>query len=144
MFFESAFAQQGGEQASFGIMNLLPILLIFVIFYFLLFRPQQKKEKARQNMLSSLSRGDKVVTSGGIIGVVHRVADKEIVLEIADGVNVTVLRSTIVEIYSKDSSAKNDTPSDDKKPAVPSSKKTASKSTEKKVTKKAKADSAKG
>jgi preprotein translocase subunit YajC len=100
MFAENAYAQ-AGESSAFSLVNLMPILLIFVIFYFLLFRPQQKKEKARQSMLGSLKRGDKIVTSGGLVGTIHRIGDKELILEIAEGVRINVMRSAVADVYSK-------------------------------------------
>jgi preprotein translocase subunit YajC len=100
MFAENAYAQ-AGESSAFSLVSLTPILLIFVIFYFLLFRPQQKKEKTRQSMLNSLKRGDKIVTSGGLVGAIHRIGDKELVLEIAEGVRINVIRSAVADVYSK-------------------------------------------
>ena len=100
MFAENAYAQ-AGESSAFSLVSLMPILLIFVIFYFLLFRPQQKKEKARQGMLNSLKRGDKIVTGGGLVGTIHRIGDKELVLEIAEGVRINVMRSAVADVYSK-------------------------------------------
>jgi len=79
----------------------LPLILIFAIMYFLLIRPQQKKMKDHQNMVAALRRGDQVVTQGGIIGKVSNVADDEVKLEIADGVKVRVVRSTIAQVLSK-------------------------------------------
>jgi preprotein translocase subunit YajC len=79
----------------------LPLILIFAIMYFLLIRPQQKKMKEHQNMVAGLRRGDQVVTQGGVIGKVSNVADDEVKLEIADGVKVRVVRSTIAQVLSK-------------------------------------------
>ena len=67
----------------------LPLILIFVVFYFLLIRPQQRKVKQHKEMLSNLKRGDKIVTSGGIIGTINKVADnRELTLEVADNVEI--------------------------------------------------------
>lgn len=88
--------------AGFDIMSFLPLILIFVIFYFLILRPQQKKLKTHQQMLGNLRRGDRVVTNGGIIGTVSKlVSDQEVQLEIADDVKVRVVRSMIAEVMSK-------------------------------------------
>jgi preprotein translocase subunit YajC len=87
----------------------LPLVLIFVVFYFLLIRPQQQKQKEMRAMLGALKRGDKVVTGGGILGVVQRVPmvsgkdgkqveGNEIEVEIASGIKVTVLRETITSV----------------------------------------------
>ena len=74
----------------------MPLILIFVIFYFFLIRPQQKKVKEHKEMVKKLKRGDEVITSGGIIGKVDRIfEDDRIEIEIADGVKVQVIRNTI-------------------------------------------------
>lgn len=80
----------------------LPLVLIFVVFYLFLIRPQQKKAKDQKAMLGALRRGDRVVTGGGIIGTVARVvSDQEISIEISEGVRVRVLRSTITSVLAK-------------------------------------------
>lgn len=86
----------------FDVMSLLPIALIFVVFYFLLLRPQQKKMKQHQEMLGNLRRGDRVVTSGGIIGTVSKItAENEVMIEIDDNVRVRVIKSMITEVMTK-------------------------------------------
>ena len=93
---------EGGAIAQF-----LPLILIFGIMYFLLIRPQQKKVKQHQAMVEALRRGDKVVTQGGIIGEVVKVKDGgEIEVEIAEGVKVRVVKSTIAQVLSKTEPAK--------------------------------------
>ena len=78
--------------------NFIPLILIFVIFYFFLIRPQQKKVKEHKAMVESLKKGDKIVTSGGITGVISRVIDNDkIEVEIADNVTVEVIRGTGVQ-----------------------------------------------
>ncbi len=80
----------------------LPLILIFGIMYFLLIRPQQKKVKEHQGMVNALRRGDKVVTQGGIIGKVVKVKDdNELEVEIAEGVKIQVVKSTIATVVSK-------------------------------------------
>ncbi|MEM7022482.1 MAG: preprotein translocase subunit YajC [Pseudomonadota bacterium] len=80
----------------------MPLVLIFVVFYFLLIRPQQKKMKAHRELISALKRGDKVLTSGGIIGTVVKVEDDNILLvEIAKDIRVRVARGTISELLTK-------------------------------------------
>lgn len=82
-------------------MNFLPLILIFVVFYFMLIRPQQKKLAEHQKVLSGLKRGDKVLTSGGIIATVSKiVSDDEISVEIAEGVKVRLRRSAIDSVLS--------------------------------------------
>ncbi|MDV4145530.1 MULTISPECIES: preprotein translocase subunit YajC [Shimia] len=80
----------------------LPLILIFGIMYFLLIRPQQKKMKDHQKMVEALRRGDQVVTQGGLIGKVAKVKDdNEIEVELAEGVKVRVVKSTIAQVLSK-------------------------------------------
>jgi preprotein translocase subunit YajC len=82
--------------------QLLPLVLIFVVFYFLLIRPQQKKAKVHREMLGNLRRGDRIVTNGGLIGTITRVPNEtELIVEVADGVKVRVLRGMIAESLSK-------------------------------------------
>ena len=81
-----------------GIGQFIPLILIFVIFYFFLIRPQQKKVKEHKAMVENLKRGDKVITSGGIIGTVERIVDNEKAeILIADNVKVEVIRSTGIQ-----------------------------------------------
>tara|TARA_B100001123_G_scaffold368801_1_gene430069 strand:+ start:105 stop:449 length:345 start_codon:yes stop_codon:yes gene_type:complete len=80
----------------------LPLILIFAVFYILLIRPQQKKIKLHREMIDNLKRGDKIITSGGIIGLILKVKDnKEIVVEISDGVEIQLAPGMITELYSK-------------------------------------------
>ena len=81
-----------------GIGQFIPLILIFVIFYFFLIRPQQKKVKEHKKMVEALKRGDKVITSGGIVGTVERVIDAEKVeVKISEDVNVEVVRATGIQ-----------------------------------------------
>ena len=81
-----------------GISQFIPLILIFVIFYFFLIRPQQKKSKDHKAMVENLKRGDKVVTSGGIIGTVERVMDNDRAeIEITDNVKVEIIKSTGIQ-----------------------------------------------
>lgn len=90
-----------------AIQGIVPFILIFGIMYFLLIRPQQKKVKEHQAMVAALRRGDQVVTQGGIIGKVSKVKDdNEIEIEVAAGVNVRIVRSTIAQVVSKTEPAK--------------------------------------
>tara|TARA_Y100000590_G_scaffold45257_1_gene48051 strand:+ start:529 stop:813 length:285 start_codon:yes stop_codon:yes gene_type:complete len=85
-----------------GFAQFIPLILIFVIFYFFLIRPQQKKIKEHKSMVASLKRGDEVVTSGGIIGKVERVLDDDKVdISISENVNVQVVKSTIQSLLTK-------------------------------------------
>lgn len=103
MLVSPAFAQTGTEALGPGALEaFLPIILIFVVFYFLLIRPQQKKMRQHKEMLAAIRRGDRVVTGGGIIGTVSKVVDdNEVVVEIADGVRVRVQRGLISGVLAK-------------------------------------------
>ncbi len=101
MFITPAYAQVPGVGGDF-LVQLLPILLMFVIFYFLLFRPQQQRAKAHREMISSVKRGDTIITSSGIIGKVTRVKDEtEIEVEISDNTRVRMLKGMIAEVRAK-------------------------------------------
>lgn len=102
MFISPAYAQTGGAGGGFDFVALLPLVLIFVIFYFLLIRPQQKRMKEHRNMLAAIRRGDRIVTGGGIVGTVTKlVGDDEMIVEIADGVRVKVMRNTVANVLAK-------------------------------------------
>lgn len=101
MFVTPAYAQAaGGSGGAFA--SFLPLILIFAIMYFLLIRPQQKKLKEHQAMVEGLRRGDQIVTAGGIVGKVTKVRDDgEVEVEIANGINVRVIKQTISTVRSK-------------------------------------------
>ncbi len=85
-----------------AVFQFLPLILIFAIMYFLLIRPQQKKVKEHQAMVEALRRGDQVITQGGIIGKVTKVKeDGEIEVEVAEGVRVRIVKSTVAQVLSK-------------------------------------------
>lgn len=90
-----------GDSAN-GIIQMAPFVLIFIVMYFLLIRPQQRKAKELKSMLDALRRGDRVVTGGGIIGTVAKVVnDEEMQVDIAEGVRVRVLRSSVTAVLAK-------------------------------------------
>lgn len=103
MLISDAYAQAAGAGGTTDILtSMLPLVLIFVVFYFLLIRPQQKKMKEHRALIEAIRRGDVVTTSGGIIGKVTKVGDDGILqVEIAEGVRIKVLRATISEVRSK-------------------------------------------
>jgi preprotein translocase subunit YajC len=102
MFHSPAFAQGGPAGGSDFLVQLIPILLMFVIFYFLLFRPQQQRAKQHREMVSNIRRGDTVVTSGGIIGKVTKVKDEnEIEVEIAENTRIRVIKGTVAEVRAR-------------------------------------------
>jgi preprotein translocase subunit YajC len=85
-----------------ALMNFLPLIAIFVVFYFLLIRPQQKKAKEHQSMLGQIQRGDRIVTNGGLVGLVTKVlSEQELQVEIAENVRVKVMRSMVSSVMSK-------------------------------------------
>src|ERR687891_2569177 len=102
MFIAPAYAQAGGAPGGFDLISLMPLLLIFVVFYFLLIRPQQKKMKQHREMIGALKRGDRVLTAGGIIGTVVKIEeDNTLLVEIAKDIRVRVARGTISELLTK-------------------------------------------
>jgi len=93
--------QAGGAQAP-GLFDMMaPMILIFVLFWFLLIRPQTKRMKEHQAMLSQIQRGDKVMTSGGILGKVTKTTDEELTVEIAKGVKIQVRRGMIADVTNR-------------------------------------------
>ena len=86
-----------------GIAQFIPLILIFVIFYFFLIRPQQKRVKEHKSMVEALKRGDEIITSGGIIGTIDKVMeDDRIIVDIGDNVKVQIIRSTITSLLKKE------------------------------------------
>lgn len=103
MFVTPAFAQGAGDPGAAGfLVQFLPFLLIIVIFYFLLIRPQRKRMKEHQEMVAGLKRGDTVVTAGGLIGKITKVVDEnEVQVEFSEGNRVRVVRNTITEVRAR-------------------------------------------
>lgn len=101
----NAFAQTAGSPAPGGnpLLSFIPFILIFVIFYFLLVLPQQKKAKKRKAMIEALKKGDRVTTTGGMIGTVTNLSPDVVTLQVAEGVRLKVLRNFIEDIYAEDS-----------------------------------------
>lgn len=103
MFISSAYAQTaaaGGDVQS-SLMGMLPLLLMFVVMWFVLIRPQMKKSKEHKAMIEALSKGDEVVTGGGLLGKVTKLGDSHISIEVADGVEVQLLRSSVQQVLPK-------------------------------------------
>lgn len=97
----SAHAQAAGGAQPNALLQMLPLVLIFVVFYFLLIRPQAKRAKEHKAMVAALSVGDEIVTSGGILGKVTELGDQFMTLEVADGVRLKVQRHTISSVLPK-------------------------------------------
>lgn len=121
MFISQAWAQGAGGGGGDFLVQLFPLILIFVVFYFLLIRPQQAKVRAQREMLAGVKRGDRVVTGGGIIGLVTKViSDNEVQVELAEGVRVRIIKQTITDIVARGESVRGPKESEeDDKPLLP-------------------------
>jgi preprotein translocase subunit YajC len=108
VFISSAFAQTapaaaaGGDMQS-SLMSMLPLVLMFVVLYFVMIRPQMKKQKEHRSMIEALAKGDEIATAGGMLGKVTKLGDSYLSLEIANGVEVQVQRSAVVQVLPKGS-----------------------------------------
>ena len=108
MFISSAFAQSAPAAAAGGdmqstLMSMLPLLLMFVVLYFVMIRPQMKKQKEHRNMIDALAKGDEVVTAGGLLGKVSKIGDAYIGVELSAGVEVQMQRSAVIQVLPKGS-----------------------------------------
>ena len=106
MFISSAFAQAAPAAASGGdmqssLMSMLPLVLMFVVLYFVMIRPQMKKQKEHRSMIDALAKGDEIVSAGGVLGKVVKLGDSYIGLEVATGVEVQIQRSAVVQVLPK-------------------------------------------
>ena len=106
MFISSAFAQTAPAAAAGGdlqstLMGMLPLVLMFVVLYFVMIRPQMKKQKEHRAMVDAIAKGDEVVTVGGVLGTVTKVGEGYIGLEVASGVEVQIQRSAVVQVLPK-------------------------------------------
>jgi preprotein translocase subunit YajC len=102
VFISTAFAQTpsaGGMEG--GLMSFLPIVLMFVVLYFLMIRPQMKRQKEQKAMMEALAKGDEVVTAGGILGKVTKVTDAYVTIEVADGTEVVVQKAAVSTLLPK-------------------------------------------
>ena len=108
MFISSAFAQTAPATASGGdmqstLMSMLPLLLMFVVLYFVMIRPQMKKQKEHRTMIDALAKGDEIITAGGFVGRVSKLGDGFLTIEIASGVEVQMQRSAVIQVLPKGS-----------------------------------------
>jgi len=109
MFISSAFAQTAPAAASAGgdlqssLMSMLPLLLMFVVLYFVMIRPQMKKQKEHKTMIDALAKGDEIITAGGFLGKVSKLGDGYLGVEIANGVEVQMQRSAVIQVLPKGS-----------------------------------------
>jgi preprotein translocase subunit YajC len=99
-FINNAYAQTGADPAG-GMLSLLPLIVIFVLFYFLLIRPQQKRQKQHKDMVAALKKGDEVVTAGGTLGRITDVGDSFVSLEVAKGVEIKVQKPSVQMMMPK-------------------------------------------
>jgi preprotein translocase subunit YajC len=102
VFISSAFAQTaaGGDMQS-SLMSMLPLVLMFVVLYFVMIRPQMRKQKEHRTMIEALARGDEVATAGGLLGTVTKLGDAYVSVQIANGVEVQLQRSAVVQVLPK-------------------------------------------
>ena len=109
MFISSAFAQTAPAAAAAGgdmqssLMSMLPLVLMFVVLYFVMIRPQMRKQKEHRTMIEALAKGDEIVTSGGLLGKVTKMGDSYLSLEVTNGVELQVQRSAVVQVLPKGS-----------------------------------------
>ncbi len=109
MFISSAFAQTAPAAAASGtnmqdsLMGMLPLVLMFVVLYFVMIRPQMKKQKEHRTMIEALAKGDEIATAGGLLGKVTKLGESHLSLEIANGVEVQLQRSAVVQVLPKGS-----------------------------------------
>ena len=103
MFISNAYAQSSPLGAGGDLMSFLPIILMFVVLYFLMIRPQMKRQKEQKSMMDALAKNDEVVTAGGVLGKVTKVADAYVTLEISSGTEILVQKSAITMLLPKGS-----------------------------------------
>lgn len=107
MFISDAYAQAAAAPAAGGgIASFLPLILMFVALYFLMIRPQMKRQKETKTMLEALTKGDEVVTQGGVIGKITKLGETFVNVEVANGVELQVQRAAIIQVLPKGSYAK--------------------------------------
>ncbi len=107
MLISEAFAQAAPAAASGStestLMSMLPLVLMFVVLYFIMIRPQMKRQKEHKAMIEALAKGDEVVTAGGVLGKVAKLGDTYLHVEVANGVEIQVQRSAVVQVLPKGS-----------------------------------------
>ncbi len=102
MFISNAYAQSASAgSATGGLMGFLPIILMFVVLYFLMIRPQMKRQKEQKTMIEALAKGDEVVTAGGLVGKVTKVSDGYIHMEVADGTEIVMQKAAVTTLLPK-------------------------------------------
>ena len=99
-FISNAYAQDAAAQPG-GLMSFLPLIVIFAVFYFMLIRPQMKRAKEHKQLVSQLSKGDEVITNGGLLGKITEVSESFVTLELADNLQIKLQRSAVANIMPK-------------------------------------------
>jgi preprotein translocase subunit YajC len=100
-FIASAYAQDAGAQAQGGLLSFLPLIVIFIVFYFLLIRPQMKRAKEHKALVAQLANGDEVVTNGGLLGKVTNVGDSFVTVELAENVKIKLQKHAVASVMPK-------------------------------------------
>ncbi len=101
MFISNAYAQAAGAAPESSMMSFLPLLLMFVVLYFVMIRPQMKRQKEQKTMIEALAKGDEVVTAGGVVGKVNKVTDAFVTIEISNGAEMHVQKNAITTLLPK-------------------------------------------
>ena len=102
MFMSNAYAQAAGPAgAGGGLMSFLPIILMFVVLYFLMIRPQMKRQKEQKAMIDGLAKGDEIVTAGGVVGKITKVSDGYVTMEVAEGTEIVMQKAAVTLLLPK-------------------------------------------
>ncbi|MET0209442.1 MAG: preprotein translocase subunit YajC [Burkholderiaceae bacterium] len=102
MFISNAYAQAAGSSdATGGFLGMLPLVLMFVVLYFVMIRPQMKRQKEQKAMIEALAKGDEVITAGGFLGKISKLGESYLTVELAPGVEVQVQRSAVLQVLPK-------------------------------------------
>lgn len=106
MFITEAFAQAapaaaGGESPLSGLAGMLPLVLMFVVLYFVMIRPQMKRQKEAKAMVDALAKGDEIVTAGGMLAKIRNVGDSYLTVEVANGVEIQIQRTAVIQVLPK-------------------------------------------
>jgi preprotein translocase subunit YajC len=101
VFISNAYAQAAGAAPESSMMSFLPLLLMFVVLYFVMIRPQMKRQKEQKSMIDALAKGDEVVTAGGIVGKVNKVSDAFVTIEVSNGTEMHVQKNAITTLLPK-------------------------------------------
>lgn len=101
MFISNAYAQAAGGGTGGSLISFLPIILMFVVLYFLMIRPQMKRQKEQKAMIDALGKGDEVITAGGLLGKITKAGDAYVTIEIADGTDVVIQKASVTMLLPK-------------------------------------------